>query len=252
MDKLTAAAAERLSTITQGDDVALRSPQNDADIPSDAENWPAPKLLTWGLERWRSRIALASSFGAEGMVLIDMASKIGSDFRVFTLDTDFFFPETYELMQRVERRYNIRIERCHPPLSPQMQARLYGDGLWLHDPDRCCELRKIEPLQKKLAGLDAWITAIRREQSPARAGAPKVHWDEKFGLIKLNPIADWNVSQIWDYIRSHQVPYNPLYDRSYSSIGCTHCTRAISPGENSRDGRWPGFAKIECGLHTKD
>lgn len=229
-----------------------RSEKEHVNIPADAESWPARTVLTWGFDCWRSRIALASSFGLEGMVLIDMASKIYSDFRVFTLDTGFFFPETYELMQRVESRYKIRIERCEPHLTPDAQARLHGQALWLRDPDCCCELRKIQPLRKKLAGLSAWITAIRREQSPSRANARKVHWDEKFGLVKLNPLADWSLNQIWDYIRSHQVPYNPLYDRSYASIGCTHCTRAIVPGEHLRAGRWSGFAKTECGLHTRD
>lgn len=224
----------------------------DAHILENAERWSPPELLTWAFERWRTRIALASSFGAEGMVLIDMASRIFPDFRVFTLDTGFFFPETYELMQRVELRYKIRIERCTPALTPKAQQRIHGDALWRRDPDRCCDLRKVDPLRKKLAGLDAWITAIRREQSPVRARAPKVHWDEKFGLIKLNPLADWTSTQVWNYIRSNDVPYNPLHDQNYPSIGCTHCTRAALPGEAPRSGRWPGFAKIECGLHTKD
>lgn len=221
-------------------------------IPEAVERWTPEEILRWGFARWHPRIAIASAFGAEGMVLIDIASRILPGFRLFTLDTGFFFRETYALMKQIERRYGIRIERCEPVLTPAAQARIYGDALWLRDPDRCCEIRKIELLREKLASLDAWVTAIRRDQSSARAAAPKVHWDERFGLVKLNPLANWTHQEVWEYIRVNHVPYNPLHDRGYPSIGCTHCTRAVRPGENLRAGRWPGFVKIECGLHTKD
>lgn len=221
-------------------------------IAEDAERWTPQEILRWGLDRWHPRIALASSFGAEGMVLIDMASRIRPDLRIFTLDTGFFFPETYELIERVERRYGVRIERVEPSLTPSAQARIHGEALWSRDPDRCCELRKIDPLRKKLQAMAAWITAIRREQSSSRATMRKIHWDNKFGRVKLNPLAHWRSSHVWEYIRLKGVPYNPLHDRGYPSIGCTHCTRAVLPGENPRAGRWPGFVKIECGLHTTE
>ena len=220
-------------------------------FPRDAEAWSPRQLLRWAFGRWHPRIAIASAFGAEGMALIDIASRLLPGFRVFTLDTGFFFRETYALIERVERRYGLSVERCEPVLTAESQARIYGEALWLRDPDRCCELRKVEPLREKLAGLDAWITAIRRDQSLARASARKIHWDEKFGLVKINPLADWTHGEIWEYLRANRVPYNPLHDRGYPSIGCTHCTRAVLPGESPRAGRWPGFVKLECGLHTK-
>lgn len=224
----------------------------EARLPQEeAEDWSAEDVLRWGFDQFGSRIAIASSFGAEGMVLIDLASRIRISFRVFTLDTGFFFPETHDLMERVEQRYGIRVERCFPELDAEAQARAYGNALWARNPDRCCELRKVRPLKQKMKELDAWVSAIRREQTPARAGTLKVGWDEKFGVMKLNPLADWDSKQVWAYIHAHDVPYNPLYDVGYGSIGCTHCTRAIRPGEDSRAGRWPGFAKMECGLHVK-
>ncbi len=217
-----------------------------------AENWGPQQILAWAFKSFGNRVALCSAFGVEGMVLIDMASRLGQRFRVFTVDTEFLFPETYTLMEKVEERYGITIERAYPLLSPEVQERLHGASLWARDPDQCCYLRKIEPLQRKLRELEAWITSIRRDQTSARAAAGKLEWDEKFGLVKINPIADWTSKQVWRYIYDHQVPYNPLHDRSYPSIGCTHCTRAVRPGEDSRAGRWPGFSKTECGLHVTE
>jgi len=184
--------------------------------------------------------------------VIDIASRVHKDFRLFTLDTEFLFPETYNLMDRVEQRYGITIERVFPLLTPEEQARAYGEALWKRNPDQCCNLRKVEPLRRKLSQLDAWITSIRRDQTVARAGVRKIQWDEKFGLVKINPLADWTSKQVWRYIVAHDVPYNSLHDQNYPSIGCTHCTRAVGAGEDPRAGRWPGFAKTECGLHQKD
>jgi len=219
---------------------------------AQAERWSAEQVLAWGFDQFSPDIAVASGFGAEGMVLIDLAARVRSDFRAFTLDTGFFFPETYELMDEVERRYGIQVERCRPALTPADQARVHGDALWTRDPDRCCGLRKVEPLKRKLSELTAWAAAIRRDQTAARADTPKIHWDAKFGLVKLNPLADWTSDQVWDYIRSNDVPYNPLHDRSYPSIGCTHCTRPVQIGDDPRAGRWAGFEKTECGLHTTE
>ncbi len=221
-----------------------------ASIQFLAEKWTPEQVLSWAFKRYRNEVAISSAFGAEGMVLIDMTSRLRRNFRVFTLDTEFLFPETYALMDRIEERYGIKIEKVYSILSPEAQERIYGANLWSHSPDRCCELRKVEPLQKKLAELRAWITSIRRDQTTARANAKKIEWDAKFGLLKINPIAAWTSQQVWNYIREHDVPYNPLHDQNYPSIGCTHCTRAIRPGEDPRAGRWSGFAKTECGLHT--
>ncbi len=208
-------------------------------------------MLQWAFLQFHPNVALASAFGAEGIVLIDIAARLHPDFRVFTLDTHFLFPETYDLMDTIEARYGIRIERVHPAVTPEDQAGMYGEALWSWNPDQCCNLRKLEPLKKKLSELGAWITAIRRDQTPTRAGIRKVEWDSKFELLKINPLADWTTEQVWSYIRRNGLPYNPLHDRNYPSIGCTHCTRAVRPGEQARAGRWSGFQKTECGLHDR-
>lgn len=221
-------------------------------VQGRAEGWTPRQILEWGFDRYGQEVAMASGFGAEGVALIHMASEVRKDFRVFTLDTDFLFPQTHALMEQIERRYGITVERTRPGLTPPEQAERHGEALWSRDPNLCCQLRKVEPLKGKLAGLSAWITAIRREQTAARANARKIEWDAQWGLTKLNPIADWNSEQVWDFIRRHQVPYNPLHDFNYPSIGCTHCTRPVLPGEPARAGRWAGFTKTECGLHARE
>jgi phosphoadenosine phosphosulfate reductase len=214
-----------------------------------AEPWSPEQVLTWAFDTFGETVAISSAFGAEGMVLIDIASRVRENFRIFTLDTEFLFPETYNLMDQVEQKYGITIERVYPLNSPEEQERLHGSALWQRNPDQCCNLRKVEPLQRKLGELRAWITSIRRDQTAARAGAGKIEWDAKFGLVKINPIADWSSKQVWQYLRQHDVPYNALHDQNYPSIGCTHCTRAVRPGEDPRAGRWAGLSKTECGLH---
>lgn len=231
----------------------LTNPMRDrvAEVQQKAESWGPQHVLKWAFETFGKRVAISSAFGPEGMAVIDMAARLrGADFRLFTLDTEFLFPETYALMERIEQKYGVAIERVYPALSPAEQERIHGAALWARDPDRCCNLRKVEPLRQKLGELGAWITSIRRDQTSARAGALKIEWDAKFGLVKINPIADWTKEQVWRYVRSHDVPSNPLHDRGYPSIGCTHCTRSIGPGEDDRAGRWSGFAKNECGLHV--
>ena len=218
-------------------------------VQQAAESWTPQQALKWAFDTFGSSVAISSAFGAEGMVLIDMASRVRKDFRLFTIDTEFLFPETYNLMDRIEEKYGIAIERVYSALSPEEQEQRHGVALWTRDPDRCCNLRKVEPLRRKLGELSAWITSIRRDQTSARSGARRVEWDAKFGLVKVNPIVDWTSKQVWRYIHDHDVPYNELHNQDYPSIGCTHCTRAVKPGEDPRAGRWPGFAKTECGLH---
>jgi phosphoadenosine phosphosulfate reductase len=215
-----------------------------------AESWKAEQVLSWAFGHYGDNVAIATGMGAEGMALLDIASRVNPDMKVFTGDTEFLFPETYDLIDRVEERYGIKIERILSELSPEEQAREFGEKLWARNPDQCCSLRKVEPLRRKLSSLDAWITAIRRGQTPQRAGAKKIDWDPKFNLVKINPLADWTNQMVWSYIVKNDVPYNPLHDRNYPSIGCTNCTRAVQPGEDSRAGRWSGFGKNECGLHT--
>jgi phosphoadenosine phosphosulfate reductase len=221
-----------------------------AAVPLAAESWSPERVLGWAFDTFGNQVAISSAFGAEGMVLIDMASRLRKDFRVFTVDTEFLFPETYTLMDQIEEKYEIKIERAYSLLSPEEQERAHGAALWTSDPDQCCNLRKIEPLRRKLSELNAWITSIRRDQTSFRKSAGKIEWDAKFGLVKINPIADWSAKQVWCYVVEHGVPYNALHDQNYPSIGCTHCTRAIRPGESARAGRWPGLSKTECGLHV--
>jgi len=211
----------------------------------------AEETLLRAFEQLQTNAAIASSFGAEDMVLIDMANRLKLPFPIFTLDTDFLFPQTYTLITQAEQRYGVVVERLSSSLTPEEQARAHGDQLWAYEPDKCCGLRKVEPLRRKLACLGGWITGIRRDQAPTRAHTRKVEWDEKFGLAKFNPLADWTSEQVWGYIRAHQVPYNPLHDQNYPSVGCTHCTRPVKAGEDPRAGRWSGSSKTECGLHIK-
>ena len=230
-----------MSTVPEG----INLPQ------TEAETWTAAQLVGFALEQFSPRVAIASSFGAEDVVLIHLAAQTGRDFRVFTLDTDFLFPETYALIGNTEHYYHIKVERARPRLTPEEQAQEFGAALWRREPDQCCNLRKVKPLIHKLSELDAWVTGIRRDQAPTRANARKLGWDAKFGLVKINPLADWRWEQVWDYIQAHNVPYNPLHDQNYPSIGCTHCTRPVQAGEDPRAGRWSGFQKTECGLHAK-
>ncbi|EST55165.1 phosphoadenosine phosphosulfate reductase [Brevibacillus panacihumi W25] len=206
-------------------------------------------VLVWAMEEYGSSLVLASSFGAEDVVLIDMLHRLAPTVPVFYLDTNKHFKETYETRDRLQERYGASFLQVLPQLTLEEQAAKHGDRLWEKDPNLCCQIRKVEPLQRILAEYEAWITGIRREQSPTRANAKKVEWDEKFNLVKFNPLADWTHNQVWEYIHQHDVPYNPLHDQHYPSIGCEVCTRQVMPGEDPRAGRWSGFAKTECGLH---
>jgi len=206
------------------------------------------ELLAFAVERIPN-ITFACSFGAEDVVIVDMLQKISPKTHIFYLDTDFHFPETYETRDRLQKRYGTEFIQVKPALTPEEQAAQYGDNLWEKDPNLCCRLRKVEPLFGFLAKYDAWITGIRREQAPTRRNAKKVEYDTKFGLLKFNPLASWTHEDVWNYIRKHDVPYNPLHDRNYPSIGCACCTRPVKPGEDPRAGRWAGRDKTECGLH---
>jgi len=219
---------------------------------AEAEQWEAEQVLAWAAQQFGPAACVASSFGAEDVVLIDLVSRISAPFPIFTLDTDFLFPETYELIDTIEQRYGVTVQRLRAKLAPEEQAQQFGDGLWKRNPDQCCGIRKMEPLKERLRQASAWITGIRREQSPSRRSAKKLEWDSKFGLVKINPLAAWQQADVWAYIRWNKLPYNPLHDRSYPSIGCTHCTRAVLPNEDPRAGRWSGSSKTECGLHLAE
>ena len=209
-------------------------------------------LLAAVIARFAPKIVLACSFGAEDVVLVDMIHRINPSVPLFYLDTEFLFPETYATRDRIIERYKLQptqVLSVKSLLTPERQAEQYGEALWTSDPDRCCQLRKVEPLTRVLKGFDAWITGIRRDQAPTRAHAKLIEWDPKFQLVKINPLAKWTWSDVWTYIHIHEVPYNALHDRNYPSIGCTHCTKPVMPGEDPRSGRWQGSGKTECGLH---
>lgn len=217
----------------------MRSPR------PDLEDATAEEVLAYAVREWHPRLAVAASFQKEASVIIDMLLRIEPGARIFTLDTGLLFGETRDTWRRVEERYGVRVE-VYRGISLAEQARRRGDELWARDADACCAIRKVAPLSEALSTVDAWVSGLRRAQSPERAGTPKLAWDERHGKWKLNPLADWSERDVWDYIAEHDPPYNPLHDRGYTSIGCTHCTR---PG-SGRDGRWAGDAKTECGLHS--
>lgn len=207
-------------------------------------------VLAWAAQRF-PRIALATSFGVEDCVLISMAAQRGLSFSLFTLDTGVLFPETYELWKKIESRYGVKVEAVLPQQTLLEQAATHGDALWLREPTRCCNLRKVEPLTNHLRGFSAWVTAIRRDQSKDRANAGVVEHDARFGLTKVNPLVAWTSKDVWRWVHDNDVPYNPLHDRGYPSIGCLHCTSPVKPGEDPRAGRWRGTEKTECGLHVE-
>ena len=211
----------------------------------DLEQRSAEEVLAYAVERFHPSLYLACSFQKEESVLIDMLHRIEPEARIFALDTHVLFPETYAHWREMEQRYGFKVE-IYEGMSLEQQAAEHGDELWKRDPALCCGIRKVAPLQEALSKVDAWVTGVRREQSPTRANAPKLSWDEKHALWKFNPLADWTEKDVWRYIAKHDVPYNPLHDRNYASIGCTHCTQ---PGAG-REGRWAGTDKTECGLHV--
>jgi len=226
--------------------------RDDLERVAGALEGSAPEeILRWALDAYRPRITLACSFGGPtGMVLLDMVMRLAPETPVFYLDTGLLFPETYALVERASTRYGIAPRLLRPALTVTEQGAVHGDALWARDPDRCCAIRKVAPQREALRGFDAWITGLRRDQSSTRRAAPIVQWDVKFDLAKVNPLVDWDEKAVWRYITNHDVPYNPLHDRGYPSIGCTHCTRPVAPGDDPRAGRWSGFAKTECGIHT--
>jgi phosphoadenosine phosphosulfate reductase len=218
-------------------------------LSNEFETASPEAVLRWAIEEFAPDVALATGFGAEGCVLVAMLSAISPGTRIFYLDTDLLFPETYALRDQLETRYGVRFERRATSLSVGDQAVGYGDRLWEREPDLCCRLRKVEPLREMLKGMRAWVTAIRRDQSATRASISVVERDEKFGLIKLNPLAKWSARDVWNYIAKHDVPYNTLHDHGYPSIGCVPCTTPVQIGETPRAGRWRGTTKRECGIH---
>jgi phosphoadenosine phosphosulfate reductase len=198
------------------------------------------EILQWAIERFGKHFTMATAFGPEGMVLIHWLAKIAPKTSIFNLDTGYQFPETLQLRDKIQRKYGIEFEQKH------------GGPLYKSHPNRCCFERKIKVLRQAARGKHAWSSAIRRDQSADRSQAAIVEWDKKFHLVKVSPLANWTKKQVWGLIMKENIPYNPLHDQGYTSIGCWPCTRAVLSGEDERAGRWSGFAKTECGLHTRD
>jgi len=209
-------------------------------------------IIRWAVDRFGPKLTMATAFGPEGCLIIHWLAAIAPATYVFNLDTGYQFPETIDLRDRLARRYGIEVVLERPEQSVADYERDHGGPLYRTDPDRCCRDRKLAVVKRVLGRFDAWMTAIRRDQSPDRATAPIVGWDHKFGVVKVSPLANWTKAKVWDAIVREKVPYNPLHDRGYVSIGCAPCTRAITAGEDERAGRWSGTAKTECGLHSKD
>jgi phosphoadenosine phosphosulfate reductase len=219
------------------------------------EALPLPEALHWCWEKFGTRAAIGTSFQGAGLVMIHHAVRDGLKFPVFTLDTGLLFPETVELKRRLEDFFGIEIESLVPEQTVEEQAAESGPELWKRNPDTCCIMRKVMPLQKRLADLDVWVTGVRRDQADTRERTRLLEL-YRFDILrdqwilKFNPVCHWSRDAIWKYIRANGIPYNPLTDRGYRSIGCQPCTRPTAAGEDERAGRWIGFDKAECGIHT--
>jgi phosphoadenosine phosphosulfate reductase len=210
------------------------------------------QILEWAVAEFAPKLTMATAFGPEGMVIIHLLSQVDRTVPVFNLDTGYQFKETLELRERVKARYGMEVELRRPDTSVEEYEKLHGGPLYKANPDQCCRDRKIKVLEEAAKGWFAWMSGIRRDQSNDRARAPIVGWDKKFGLVKISPLANWTKKDVWKLITDEDVPYNSLHDQGYTSIGCWPCTRAVMFGEDERAGRWSGFAKTECGLHTSE
>jgi len=224
-------------------------------MPQIDEDAPTEKLIEWTLEQYANqRMVLTTGFGMEGCALIDLYAAHEQPLDVIYLDTGFFFPETHHLIDELKVRYpHLSFINRGTSLTPEQQAAQHGDQLWKTNPDLCCKLRKVDPMQEALDHVEVWITALRRGQGPSRADLRVAEWNDKYEVIKISPLAKWSRQEVRNHVKANGVPYNELHDRGYPSVGCTHCTQAVagvSPEDYSREGRWAGTEKTECGLHT--
>ncbi|HWG44003.1 MAG TPA: phosphoadenylyl-sulfate reductase [Gemmataceae bacterium] len=208
------------------------------------------EALRWAVDRFGDKLTMATAFGAEGCCLIHMLAEIDPGIRIFNLETGYQFPETLQLRERIKERYGIEVEFVRPETTVAEYEVEHGGPLYRLRPDQCCHDRKLQPLRRAVVGYEAWISAIRRDQTSHRAAAGVVQWDAKFNLVKVNPLLTWTRTDVWNFILKHDIPYNPLHDQGYPSIGCWPCTAAVGEGEDERAGRWAGSVKKECGLHV--
>ncbi|MBI2827594.1 MAG: phosphoadenylyl-sulfate reductase [Planctomycetia bacterium] len=210
------------------------------------------EIIAWAVENYFPKLTMATAFGPEGCVIIHYLAQIEPRTHVFNLDTGYQFKETLELRERIAKRYGLVVEYKRADTSIEVYENLHGGPLYKSNPDQCCFDRKVTVLRQAAVGYRAWMSGIRRDQSSDRAGAPIVGWDKKFGLVKISPLANWTKKDVWKLIGEEDIPYNPLHDQGYTSIGCWPCTRAVMFGEDERAGRWSGTGKTECGLHTAE
>lgn len=232
--------ATKTATLVETDVVYLAAQFEDKSIE---------EVLAWAVPQFAPHIAMTSSFGAEGVVLMDHLVKLGLKLPVIYLDTGYHFAETNELKDRLQDHFGLEIIVQQAALTVEEQAVQYGDNLYERDSDACCRMRKVEPLKQALSNLDAWLAALRRDQSPSRANIQVVEWNAKHNLVKLNPLATWTRKDVWNYTLKHKLPYHRLYDEGYTSIGCWPCTKRVEAGAHERSGRWAGQGKVECGIH---
>ncbi|MBN6187880.1 phosphoadenylyl-sulfate reductase [Aneurinibacillus sp. BA2021] len=226
------------------------TPERQLEITEQLENKDALDVLKWAYGEFGDGLVYACSFGAEGMVLLDLITRVRPDAHVVFLDTHAHFTETYELIERVKARYPmLRIELKEPEITLEEQAQQYGAELWKSNPDQCCKIRKLAPLEEVLGNARAWLSGLRREQSPTRAHVEFVNKDKRFHSIKVCPLIHWTWDDVWNYIKLYDLPYNELHDKGYPSIGCEYCTAPVEGDGDSRAGRWTGTGKTECGLH---
>lgn len=208
------------------------------------------EILRWAVQTFFPRLTMATAFGAEGCCILHMLAEIEPRVRVFNLDTGYQFQETLDLRERIKQKYAIAVEYVRAEQTVAEYEAEHGGPLYRIRPDQCCADRKLAPLRKAVIGYDAWISAIRRDQTADRAVASVVQWDAKFNLVKVNPLLSWTKKDVWDFVLKNDVPYNPLHDQGYPSIGCWPCTAPVGAGEDERAGRWAGTKKKECGLHV--
>ena len=208
------------------------------------------ELLKWLVDKLpNNQLVMGTGFGPPGIVLLDILFKVTQDISVFYIDTDFLFEQTYDLKDKLEKKYGFKFLRFSSEITPGDQDKQYGNNLWEKDADSCCNIRKVIPLKKALENYDVWITGIRRKQTQVRAQSSLVEFEPRFEVIKINPLINWTHDEVWDYIKTHNLPFNPLHESGYPSIGCKQCTSPVSDGDDDRSGRWKGSNKTECGLH---
>lgn len=210
------------------------------------------EIIEWAVGEYYPKLTMATAFGPEGCLILSMLAKIEPRVYVFNLDTGYQFQETLDLRQRIQDRYGIEVALQQAETSVEEYEKLHGGPVYLRNPDKCCMDRKVSVLRRAVVGYSAWMSGIRRDQSEHRANAPIVGWDKKFGMVKISPLANWTKQDVWKRITAEGIPYNPLHDQGYASIGCWPCTRAVLAGEDERAGRWSGSKKTECGLHLTE